>query len=237
MILPNLFLVYVSIYGEVINVDNKKRMGIIILVILTIGVVIWQWRRSFNDTNFPEMTSETRLTAVEAKESRQSTTSPHTKIYVDIKGAVHRPGMYELTEDARLSDAIQAAKGLTKEADDNRINLAQKVNDQECIHIPKKGEKVDELVETPQSSSKSSTSIPITSGEKGQNSQDNHDKININQADAQQFQTIDGIGEKRAKMIIQYRQEHGSFKQIEDLKKITGIGDKTFEKLKDKVSV
>lgn len=203
----------------------------ILMALVTVGVVFWQWQHNTQH----DMLSEKSTFTTSHKETRESseiktTSARHQRLFVDVKGAVNKPGMYELSEDARVSDAIQAAKGLTKEADESQINLAQKINDQSCLHIPKKGEKVAEVVEMP---APVAEKVEDSTAETG----DHHGKININQADATQFQTIDGIGEKRAKMIVQYRTEHGPFKQIEDLKKITGIGEKTFEKLKDKVSV
>lgn len=149
--------------------------------------------------------------------------------YVDVKGEVKRPGMYAFETNSRIYDCIQKAGGLTKEADDHKIDYAQKVTDQMTIIIPKKGSSQKEIIRKPKENSEilSSTSPLSSSNTQG--------KININTATKEQLQTISGIGEKRAQDIITYREQHGSFKQVDELDQISGIGEKTLAKLKEEV--
>lgn len=150
-----------------------------------------------------------------------------TKVVVDVKGAVKFPGVYELTTEDRIIDAIQLAGGYAEEADSNYINHAQKLQDEMVIYIPKKGELLrDEEYQ------------PL-----GQALQQSHSSskkeslVNINTADESKLITLPGIGPSKAQAIIQYREEHGPFKKIEDLKSVSGIGEKTFEKLKDFITI
>lgn len=145
-------------------------------------------------------------------------------IMVDVKGEVVSPGVYELTTEDRVIDAIQLAGGYTNEAETNLVNHAQKLQDEMVIYIPKKGE---ELADLP-------IEQTVTSGQASKNSAG---KININTADESQLTTLPGIGPSKAQAIIAYREETGSFKNIEDLTNVSGIGDKTFEKLKELIDI
>lgn len=138
-------------------------------------------------------------------------------VMVDIKGEVKDPGVYALKSTQRIVDAIQVAGGFLSEADQKQVNLAQKLTDEMVIYIPKVGEEgVSSLP-------------PLNDGNDG--------KINLNQATVEQLETLPGIGPSKAEDILSYREEVGSFKAIEDLKEVSGIGEKTFEKLKDLISV
>jgi len=147
-------------------------------------------------------------------------------IIVDVKGAIKQPGVYHSNQNERVIDVIGRAGGLTDNADQTQVNFAAHVQDEMVIYIPAKGE-----VATG-SPGNSSSSIGSTNGAGAQGG-----KININKADENELQNLPGIGPSKAASIIQYRQENGLFQNIEDLKKISGIGDKTFEKLKDSISV
>lgn len=150
-----------------------------------------------------------------------------SKVIVDVKGAVKFPGVYELTSEDRIIDAIQMAGGYLEEADSKYINHAQKLQDEMIIYIPKKGESLE--VEQPVAQS---ISI-IGSTPSGKND----GKVNINTASESELTSLPGIGPTKAQAIIQYRQENGSFKTIDDIKNVSGIGEKTFEKLKDSITV
>lgn len=144
-------------------------------------------------------------------------------IYVDIGGEVNNPMLAELPEGSRVDDAIKAAGGLTDKADLTDINRAAFVEDGEKIYIPAVIED-DEL--------------PLSSVESGGGRTINSDgKININTADSDELQTLTGVGPVTAQKIIDYRQDNGRFSTIEDIKNVSGIGDKTFEKFKDDIKV
>jgi competence protein ComEA len=143
---------------------------------------------------------------------------------VYVSGAVARPDVYELPPDSIVKDAVEAAGGPTGEADLNRINLARRVQDEEQIYVPQKGE--ESLPVSPPSG----PSLSSPSSQKG-------DKVNINTATAEELDTLPGVGPSIAQRIIDYRTTHGPFRSIEDIKKVKGIGDATFEELKDKITV
>lgn len=151
------------------------------------------------------------------------------QVLVDVKGAVLHPGVYSLNEEQRIIDAVQLAGGYSTDADTQLINHAQKVQDEMVIYIPMKGEKLDEVtsgfVTMP-------TASPASSGGSPKDG-----KVNLNKADEAILTTLSGIGPSKAQSIISYREENGGFQTIEDLKKVTGIGDKTYEKLKDSITV
>lgn len=145
------------------------------------------------------------------------------QVFVDIKGAVLYPGVYELQQDQRIRDAVQLAGGYTEDADTQLINHAQKVQDEMVIYIPEKGEQLAE----------GTTNFITLPAENNSNEQ----KININKADVSALSTLPGIGPSKAQSILSYREENGPFQTIDDLKNVSGIGDKTFEKLQDSITV
>lgn len=146
--------------------------------------------------------------------------------YVDVKGAVNRPGIYSFSLEERVHDVIEKAGGLTDTADGNQINLAAKLTDQQLIYVPVIGEEIPEAA-------KGQQPHPIEGTEKdGQ-----EEKINLNTADLAQLQQIPGIGNVKAQEIIRYREEKGSFQKLEELQEITGIGAKTVEQLRNWVTV
>ncbi|MCM3710830.1 helix-hairpin-helix domain-containing protein [Sporosarcina luteola] len=140
-------------------------------------------------------------------------------IMVDIQGAVKYPGVYSLMEGDRLIDAIHAAGGYLADADSRMLNHAMKLPDEFFIYVPREGEEVD--FSTP------SGSFPPQQG--GGVKDDG--KVNINTADVQELMTIPGIGPSKAAAILQYREEHGPFISPEAIMEVSGIGQKTFEKL------
>ena len=140
------------------------------------------------------------------------------KIFVDVKGAVKHPGVFETTKDKRVKDLIEEAGGLLDDADTSTLNLSQKVKDQMVIYVLKHGEKPKQMSDSGTSSS---------SG----------DVININTANLEQLMKISGVGKTKAEAIISYREKNGDFKKKEDITKVRGIGKATFEKIKDKIEV
>lgn len=152
-----------------------------------------------------------------------------TAVIVDVKGAVKKPGIYELDPSSRVMDAISLAGGYIATADRNGINLAAKLQDEMVIYVPKKGEQKDNpLTHSPANS---------PTGQQSASSGETQQVVNINTADETQLQTLSGIGPSKAKAIITYRTETGLFQTIEDLKKVTGFGEKTFERLQSSITV
>lgn len=141
----------------------------------------------------------------------------------DIKGAVKKPGVYEAQQGERVIDLLEKAGGLTEKADSAKINFALKITDEMVIYVPEEGEILEET--------------PMGAGMSEAKGQQDSGKVNINGADEAEMQTLPGIGPSKAAAIIEHRNTNGPFKNIEDLKSISGIGDKTFEKLKEHISV
>ena len=141
---------------------------------------------------------------------------PIKKISVYVSGQVKNISVIELedNENLRIVDAVNAAGGLTEFADADAVNLAEKLTDGQHIHIPTK-----EIFLMPQNISAAS------------------DLININTADAEQLETLKGIGASLAQRIIDYREQNGAFKNIDEIKNVRGIGDKKFASIKDKITV
>lgn len=130
---------------------------------------------------------------------------------IDIKGEVARPGVYEVEADSRIHEVIKQAGGFTSEANEWSINLAEKIKDEMVIYVPH----IDEEVQQQWSQTSDSK------------------KVSINQATEIELQTLPGIGSAKASAIVNYRIECGPFQSIEELKNVTGIGDKTFEALQE----
>ncbi|MEK5077414.1 helix-hairpin-helix domain-containing protein [Solibacillus sp. FSL W7-1436] len=151
----------------------------------------------------------------------------HRPVMVDVKGAVKYPGVYTLSEEQRIVDAVEAAGGYTDDANPVLVNHAQRLQDEMVIYIPKTGDEPAEVMEQ-----------IIQAGQAtGSGSESTSGKININKAMEAELTQLPGIGPSKAGAIIQHRNEHGAFQVIDDLKKVTGIGDKTFEQLKDLIDV
>lgn len=151
-------------------------------------------------------------------------------VFVDVKGAVHYPGVYELTDQHRIVDAVELAGGYLTDANPQFINHAQKLQDEMVIYIPKHGEQLTEeeqqLVTIASASGNSSSGSSSTSG-----------KVNLNKADEAALTTLPGVGPAKAQAIIAYREESGGFQTIDDIKKVSGIGEKSFERLKDLIDI
>ena len=161
--------------------------------------------------------SEAVVTTVMAEKTEESTTL-EAVIFVDIKGAVKKPGIYQMKVGDRVKDALDAAGGLTEEADSQKVNLAKRLEDQMAIVVPKVGEEAE--------------AIPagVTSKETSKEG-----KVNINTATVEELKTLKGVGEKKAEAIIEYRKKNGSFKTKEDLMKVRGIGKKLFESFEERI--
>ena len=144
-------------------------------------------------------------------------------LYVDVGGAVREPGLKRLTEGARVNDAIDAAGGLTEDADERQVNRAALVADGEKIYIPELGESADVSSEE----GSAGGDLPAESS----------DVININTADAQLLDELPGVGPATAQAIIEDREANGPFSAPEDIMRVTGIGEKKFEKMKDALCV
>ena len=166
----------------------------------------------YSGVSFSNTSNETNNKDEKAEEKHDE------KIFVDVKGAVKHPGVFETTKDKRVKDLIEEAGGLLEDADTSTLNLSQKVKDQMVIYVLKHGEKPKQISD-------------------GGTSSSSGDMININTANLEQLMKISGVGKTKAEAIISYREKNGDFKKKEDITKVRGIGKATFEKIKDKIEV
>lgn len=141
------------------------------------------------------------------------------EVVVHVAGAVSSPGVYTLPADSRVDDAVRAA-GATADADLSQLNLAQKLADGQKITVPVAGA-------APADGSSAATTADS----------DNGGLININTATQEELESLPSIGEVRAQAIITYREEHGGFRTIDELKEVSGIGDKIFADISPHVTV
>ena len=149
------------------------------------------------------------------------------EVYVDVDGAVVRPGVYRLKDGARVSQAIDAAGGLTAEADVAGLNRASKVTDGQKISVPTVGEQhAAAAVGGAESGAATTSGAGSSSG-----------LVNINTASAAELQTLSGIGPSMAQSIIDERTQNGAFASVDDLMRVSGIGEKKLAKIKDGICV
>ena len=197
---------------------NWKVKGSVLFVCLIIGMgLFWMSRQGEEVEEVAPSLSQTTILPQEVEDK----TTVSTVIYVDVKGEVHHPGVYQMKAENRVKDLIEAAGGFTPLADDQKLNLAQLLEDQMVIVVPKKGEEVNsELAQTPTPHKKEV---------------EKEGKVNINTATVEELKTLKGIGEKKAEAIIEYRKQNGSFKNKEELMKVRGIGKKLYESFQERV--
>ncbi|AFS39947.1 helix-hairpin-helix domain-containing protein [Leuconostoc gelidum subsp. gasicomitatum] len=148
--------------------------------------------------------------------------SSKTAVMIDVKGAVKNPGVYDIVNSPRAQTAIAKAGGLTHEADTIKLNLAQKLSDGQMLYVPVIGEVA---------------SNKVTVDQQGAESGQEMTKINLNTATAEELQTLEGVGEKKAEQIIAYREAHDGFKKLDEIKEVSGIGAKRFETMQDKITI
>jgi len=161
----------------------------------------------------------------------------NSNFYVDVKGAVKDPGVYLASEGERVIDAIEKAGGLKKNANTDNINLSKRLVSEMVVVVYtdneiKKGKKSLECdtkceCEVIEINNCIESEIKVTQG----------DKVNINKASIEELMTLSGVGESKAKAIIEYRGENGNFKSIEEIKNVSGIGEALFENIKDWITI
>lgn len=190
-----------------------KKAGIVVLVIV-LGLAVSMIKNGGQEE-----------ANAQAEEATVSTEETAAMIYVDVGGEVKDPSVVELPDGSRVTDAITAAGGLTELADLTDINRAAFVSDGEKIYIPSQ---VSELEDD---------GLSAGEGGDGGTAKSSDGRININTADSTQLQELTGVGPATAEKIIDYRKQNGRFQSIEDIKNVSGIGDKTYEKLKDHIKV
>jgi len=206
-------------------VGIKNKQSIILIITIIVIVLVFSISNYIKQQKVYVLSDGTKENIIgDYNENNMVEQSDAGKIVVHIEGGVEKPGVYELKKDSRVYDAINAAGGLLKDADRKRINLAKKITDEEYIYIANKDEEDIEI--------RYRDNLLIPTG-----TIENTNLININRANIIELKELPGIGDVLAGRIIEYRNEKGGFKSIEEIKNVSGIGDKRFSDIKDKVTV
>lgn len=222
---------------------DKKVVILAIIIILIIGFYYMVTR----DKDYLEENSNMNVLNTneenEEKENKISNTEDKKKIVVYVAGAVKNEGVYELEENSRVADCIEKAGGLADDANIKEINLAYVLEDGMKVYIPKNSDKneVEDKTSTYVSKENGSNFNKSDDGSENTNSSQSKStkssKININTATQAELESLPGIGPSTATKIINYRKENGRFNSIEDIKKVSGIGDSKYSQIKDFVTI
>lgn len=203
---------------------RKYLVPISLLGVLVVGAILWL---GFGGgLKAPSKEEDPFLLTSQVSQETTETTSSAESYFVDIKGAVTTPGVYQVAPGSRVQDIVALAGGLREDAAVAQVNLAAKVEDQQLIYVMTQTE-----------AKESHAPLPATAPATGTNSIQPTAKVNINTADATLLQTLSGIGIKKAEAIIAYREEQGPFTSIEELQEVSGIGEKTVEKLRASITI
>ena len=217
-------------------------IAVIIFMIINLGK-IKEFENKDNDkmTNVESSINTDNDKSEENKEQKDDNSKEQIVngggIFVHIDGYINNPGVYEIKENDRIKTLIDKAGGFKEGYSIKNINLAAKLSDGDKIYIPSVSE---------EKNSENNNNININSSGKGQNVKSdrnnvsimkNNSKININTANISELKQITGIGESTANKIIDYRENVGKFKKIEDIKEVKGIGDAKYESLKNKITI
>lgn len=220
------------------NRKNKKRITTVAVTLFFLAGGIWYFATAADGSS--QQKEETVLTGVFETIRQEASITPQTEpdslekereeiktLVVYVCGAVNQPGVYELSEDSRLYEAVTLAGGFSPEADAAYHNLARNLSDGERIYILSTEE------------TKLLTTMQQVEGEETQETNPfaEETKINLNTATAQQLTSLPGIGEAKALAIIEYRNKAGRFESTEEIKNVSGIGEAMYEKIKDKIIV
>ena len=226
---------------------NQKIVIIIIAIIIIASICYYVYSKDAGTMNFSSesLEIEENITKEENDETEEENTEEYSDqvIVVDIKGAVNKPGVYELKINSRIIDAIEKAEGTTQEAAIDDINLAYKLEDGMKIYIPTVQEYAEQEKQKNEGfnleniTKNSGLNIETDTESNNTNIKNDVSKVNINTATQTELETLPGIGPSTSSKIIEYRQENGKFKSIDDLKNVSGIGDVKFENRKDKIEI
>ena len=221
---------------------HKKEliMGLIILIIISISIFLIIKYRPKPKKESKKETIEKNIVEEKAKEEKVK----EEEYKVDIKGAVITPGLYSLPKSSRVIDVINKAGGLKDNANTTPINLSLKIKD-EMVIIIYTNEEVENFVKTKEKEArmiKECNEFNNLRNDACINTKSNKEtkvegKININTATKEELNTLPGIGSSKAKSIIEYREKVNGFKEIDELKKVEGIGEELFAKIKENIII
>lgn len=231
---------------------NKIIIGLalcLLSIISFVGVYYLNIQKTTADSiEFKSFRESTEEPDEEKAFSKSKSNSYTSTIKVDIKGEIKNPGVYEVDLDKRVSDVIKLAGGITSNADTSVTNLSKKVTDEMVIIIYSKKEvqsftetkKVEDTKEIKCKNNEKLINDSCVSNSIFSNKSTSQNKvsmININTASIDELMNLSGIGESKAKSIVEFRTKNGKFKKIEDILNVTGIGESLFEKIKSNITV
>lgn len=236
------------------NYFSERKLELLIIVFLLGAICFLVWNSYFKkNDNLLENDDVNLISDNLEKVEESSNVSEEKYILVDIKGEVKKPGVYKLKDNSRVIDAINASGGLTKKAYTKYINLSRILKDENVIIVNstseiKKVSSGNNITEVKiNNNSKNSASISkselitndnVKSEEDNTgNSLESNQKVNINTATKEELMKLSNIGESKAEKIIDYRTANGNFNSIEDIKKVSGIGDKLYDSIKENITV
>lgn len=232
-------------------IENYKFFSIsVVFIMIVIGVVscFFLFRNSKKEDIVLEEESFVSLEKVESEQEDIEEEILVSLVTVDLKGAVVQPGAYTVNSNSRVIDVLSLAGGVLENADTSVINLSKKVFDEMVIIVytkeeVKKWEDNSKVMEEKSSICEENTLIVNDAcvcpeiGETENIEEKNDTKISLNQATLDELMQLLGIGESKAKLIIEYRESNGGFQNIEDIKNVKGIGDSIFEKIKESITL
>ncbi|MFA1711616.1 helix-hairpin-helix domain-containing protein [Peribacillus frigoritolerans] len=204
----------------------KRKMTMITIAAAFVAAGIYFFSQQGEDPADTEDIFSVTAKEAEMEQSVNEATEPEI-IKVDVKGAVKSPGIFTAQAGDRVIDLISSAGGFTEKADTDKVNFAQIIEDQMVIYVPEIGEEDKGNLENIQVGTPGDA---VTKGPSG-------GLVNLNTATQEDLQTLTRIGPSKANAILEYRETVGKFKEVDELKQVTGIGDKTFERLRDSISV
>lgn len=203
--------------------EQIVKAGVIALIVLA-ALIAFLFHTGGEDEI--ELTEDPAVLTAEEADAAERPEESVAIVVVDVSGAVVSPSVVRLDDGARVDDAIEACGGLADNADVSTVNRAAVLHDGEKLYIPAEGEDVSAV-----QGSAAGVAAPDASA------QEQGGLVNINTATAEQLQTLKGVGPATADKIIEYRTLYGAFGSIEDIKNVSGIGDKTFDGFKDQITV
>jgi competence protein ComEA len=191
---------------------------------------------STKDPDVPTVAPVSQEQPIEASQGVMAGDDPLLVIY--LTGAIVEPGVYELEQGSRLNDAIRLAGGLAEGSAANYVNLAVLLQDGQHVHVPFQEEiESGEAARIEAAGATGMAGASALAGDSIPGLAQAEQKVNINTADGAQLESLPGIGVATAQRIIDYRAKNGDFKSIEELKNVSGIGEKKYEGLADKVCI
>lgn len=212
---------------------NQKQKTIAIIGIAVVIIIVGYYyinstKEVYKDKEIQNLVENNENEILEENQEEQK---EEKTILVHITGAVQKNGVVEVKENARINDVVEAAGGITEEADLSEVNLAYIITDGQKIYIPKKEDKINNtnniITENPGAN--------IIKEET--NTEQKNNMVNINKAGLEELMSLQGIGESTAWKIIEYRALNGKYKNIEDIKNVSGVGEAKFNAIKNFITI